>query len=228
MKYTLAFDVYGTLINTSGVFNTLEKMIGNKAKPFMDTWRNKQLEYSFRRGLMNQFSDFSICTQNALDYSCHAFGTDLSSTQKKILLHEYTILPSFDDVTVALQALKDAGHHLYAFSNGSKTAINALLNHANITGLFDGIISVEDVGTFKPSPLVYAHFNKETQSTPANSWLVSSNPFDVIGATAYGMRSAWVQRTPEAVFDPWGIEPTITIQQLTDLAAQLEQTASKM
>lgn len=50
MKYTLALDVYGTLINTSGVFNSLEKMMGDKAKRFMDTWRNRQLEYSFRQG----------------------------------------------------------------------------------------------------------------------------------------------------------------------------------
>tara|TARA_R110002126_G_scaffold287949_1_gene441086 strand:+ start:94 stop:771 length:678 start_codon:yes stop_codon:yes gene_type:complete len=222
MKYTLAFDVYGTLINTSGVFNTLEQMIGDKAKPFMDSWRNKQLEYSFRRGLMNQFADFSICTKNALDYCCLAFAVDLSSQQKETLLHEYTVLPTFPDVKTGLKNLKVAGHKLYAFSNGSKNAISTLLIHAEIKELFDGIISVEDVAVFKPSPLVYAHFNTETNSTPSNSWLISSNPFDVIGAISYGMRSAWVQRTPDSIFDPWGIEPTVTIKEITDLPHQLD------
>ena len=224
MKYTLAFDVYGTLINTSGVFNSLEKMIGDKAKTFMETWRNKQLEYSFRRGLMNQFTDFSVCTENALEFCCKTHQTDLSSSQKKALLHEYTILPTFDDVKSGLQQLKEAGHSLYAFSNGSANTIKTLLNNAEINTLFDGIISVEDIKTFKPNPLVYEHFNKKTNSDKTNSWLISSNPFDVIGATSYGMRSAWVQRSPESIFDPWGIEPTLVIKKLTDLYQELEGT----
>jgi len=65
MKYTLAFDVYGTLIDTSGVFNSLHQMIGEKAKIFMDTLRSKQLKYSFRRGLMNKYTDFSVCTKDS-------------------------------------------------------------------------------------------------------------------------------------------------------------------
>ncbi len=71
--------------------------------------------------------------------------------------------------------------------------------------------------------MVYEYFNKETHSTKSNSWLISSNPFDVIGAVSYGMRSAWIQRTPDSIFDPWGIEPTITINKLTDLPLQLEK-----
>lgn len=223
MKYTLAFDVYGTLINTSGVFNSVEQMIGAQAKPFVDAWRNKQLEYSFRRGLMNQFVDFSICTQQALDYCCQAFAVDLSTKQREALLHEYTILPTFPDVKIGLQQLKDAGHSLSAFSNGSKNAISTLLIHAEIMELFDGIVSVEEVGIFKPSPLVYQHFNTITNSNPTLSWLISSNPFDVIGAMAYGMQSAWVQRTPDAIFDPWGITPSLTIKAITDLKQELDR-----
>ena len=41
--------------------------------------------------------------------------------------------------------------------------------------------------------------------------------FDVIGAISAGMKSAWVRRSPEAVFDPWGIEPTITVRSLLEL-----------
>ena len=78
MRYTLAFDVYGTLINTSGVFSSLEQLIGEKAKPFMDTWRNKQLEYSFRRGLMKKYKDFSVCTRDALEFCCKSFKIELS------------------------------------------------------------------------------------------------------------------------------------------------------
>jgi 2-haloacid dehalogenase len=88
MKYTLAFDVYGTLINTSDIFTSLEQLIGDKAKLFMDTWRNKQLEYSFRRGLMNKYTDFSLCTKDSLEFCCKMFKTDLSIGQKDALMDE--------------------------------------------------------------------------------------------------------------------------------------------
>ena len=51
---TLAFDVYGTLIDTQGVTVILEQFLGDRAFEFSRTWREKQLEYSFRRGLMQQ------------------------------------------------------------------------------------------------------------------------------------------------------------------------------
>jgi 2-haloacid dehalogenase len=228
MKYTIAFDVYGTLINTSAVYTSLEGLIGSQAKIFMDTWRNKQLEYSFRRGLMNKYVDFSVCTKDALAYCCQFFSIKLTQSQKDALMKEYTILPAFPDVKDALDDLKKAGHKLFAFSNGSKSAVSMLLTNAKIFDLFDGIISAEGVETFKPNPLVYAHFNKESHSDKATSWLISSNSFDVIGAVSYGMQSAWVNRSSASTFDPWGIEPTITINKLTDLSMRLELNNKKL
>ena len=105
----------------------------------------------------------------------------------------------------------------------SLKAISKLLTNAEIIDLFDGIISVEGVGVFKPSPFVYEYFNKETNSTKSNTCLISSNPFDVIGAISYGMHSAWVQRSEDSIFDPWGIEPTRIIKKLTDLLLELEK-----
>ncbi|MCL5246945.1 haloacid dehalogenase type II [Cellulophaga sp. 20_2_10] len=222
MKYTLAFDVYGTLINTSAVLTSLEKLIGkDAAKPFMDTWRDKQLEYSFRRGLMDKYTDFSICTDNALSYACKKFAIDLSCEQKEALLNEYKVLPVFDDVANGLEELKNAGHRLFAFSNGSKEAVTKLLTTATIIHYFEAVISVENVEMFKPSPIVYDYFLETANAKKEESWLISSNNFDVIGSKMFGMHSAWVQRTPDAIMDPWGIEPTTVIHKLTDLAKNL-------
>ncbi|WP_026755816.1 haloacid dehalogenase type II [Sediminibacter sp. Hel_I_10] len=222
MKYTLAFDVYGTLINTSGVFNSLQDLIGDQAQPFMDTWRNKQLEYSFRRGLMNAHVDFSICTKDALEFACQVLNINLSALQKNQLMEEYKVLPTFSDVDKDLEDLKASGHKLYAFSNGSKTAVSNLLEKANIANKFHGIISTEGVSSFKPNPKVYEYFNDVTKSSKSNSWLISSNSFDVIGAISYGMQSAWLQRTQESILDPWGIVPTAVIKSLKDLSAVLK------
>ena len=56
--------------------------------------------------------------------------------------------------------------------------------------------------------------------------MVSSNPFDVIGAISAGMHAAWVKRSPEAIFDPWGIEPTITVGGITDLYQSLSHSGN--
>lgn len=217
MKKTLAFDVYGTLIDTAGVYQTLERIIGTEAQSFMEAWRNKQLEYSFRRGLMNVFVDFSVVTRNALDYCCSLFNRKLDTDEIQILMDAYKVLPAFNDVAAALQGLPYEDYAKYAFSNGSAQAVSTLLENADITNLFDGVVSVEKTKMFKPSPIVYAHFNTSTASKKEDSWLISGNPFDVIGAISYGMKAVWVQRSTNAVFDPWGIEPTAVISDLKEL-----------
>ena len=83
MVTTLAFDVYGTLIDTHGVVTLLEELVGDKAKEFSRTWRDKQLEYSFRKGLMQNYETFAVCTSQALDYTCASYGATLSAEQKK-------------------------------------------------------------------------------------------------------------------------------------------------
>lgn len=217
MSVTLAFDVYGTLIDTQGVVSSLRDMIGDKADEFSKSWREKQLEYSFRRGLMQNYADFSVCTRQALDYVCQTHNAPLSQAQKSRLMDIYQSLPAFGDVISGLTLLKNQNAHLYAFSNGSREAVDGLLNTAGVSAFFDGVVSCDDVKSFKPNPAVYAHFLSESGAIGENAWLVSSNPFDVIGAISAGMRAAWVQRSPEAVFDPWGIEPTITLSTLNDL-----------
>ena len=217
MATTLAFDVYGTLINTHGVVSALEELVGDHAKSFSNTWRDKQLEYSFRKGLMQNYETFAICTSQALDYTCTYYGANLSDEQKKELMGSYRILPAFDDVKEGLTRLKDVGFRLYAFSNGAADALEVLLNNAGIRDLFLDVVSVDDIKSFKPNPAVYSHFLRQSKSTGGSAWLISSNPFDVIGAISAGMKSAWVQRSPDAVFDPWGIEPTITVKSLLDL-----------
>ena len=221
MATTFAFDVYGTLINTHGVLSLLENMIGDKAQNFSNTWREKQLEYSFRRGLMQNYVPFSVCTKQALDYACLAHKTPLSDDQKQQLLEQYKILPAFDDVKKGLEQLKAQNYRLFAFSNGAADAVNTLLETAGIIDYFEGVVSADDMKTFKPNPGVYSHFLREARSTGANTWLISSNPFDITGAISHGMRGAWIKRSEDSIFDPWEIQPTTIATDLVDLKAKL-------
>ena len=218
---TLAFDVYGTLIDTNGVIVALEKHVGNKASEFSRAWREKQLEYSFRRGLMQNYESFAVCTGNALDYTSSYFKVPLTRADKEELLGTYRILPAFDDVKEGLARVKKSGFRLFAFSNGSEDAVETLLKHAGIRDYFLGVVSVDGMKSYKPNPGVYSHFLRKAGASGTDAWLVSSNPFDVIGAISAGMRAAWVKRSPDALFDPWGIEPTLTVNSLSDLAEQI-------
>lgn len=217
MPATLAFDVYGTLIDTAGVVVALRKLIGDRAEEFSSAWRNKQLEYSFRRGLMQNYQDFSVCTRQALDWCCTALDVSIAASDKEELLAGYRRLPAFADAPVALSALARAGYRLFAFSNGKAADVAALLEHSDIAGYFADVVSTGEISSFKPNPAVYAHFLRRSGAAGAGAWMISSNPFDVIGALSAGMRAAWVWRHPGNVFDPWEFEPTLTVGSLVDL-----------
>jgi 2-haloacid dehalogenase len=223
MAITLAFDVYGTLIDTHGVIAALKKHVGDKASEFSRTWREKQLEYSFRRGLMRSYENFAVCTSNALEYTAAYFDVPLGREDKEELMSTYLVLPAFDDVTEGLARARKSGFRMFAFSNGSRQAVEKLLTQARIRDNFIDVVSVDEIKSYKPNPDVYRHFLQRAGSSGSDSWLVSSNPFDVIGAVSSGMKSAWVRRSPEALFDPWGIEPTLTVNSLLNLAEQIVQ-----
>ncbi|MBD3608918.1 MAG: HAD-IA family hydrolase, partial [Gammaproteobacteria bacterium] len=145
-----------------------------------------------------------------------------SDEDKQALMSAYRVLPAFDDVKQGLDKARDAGYRMFAFSNGAADSVENLLNHAGIRDYFIDVVSADEVKTFKPNPGLYSHFLRRAGATGNAAWLVSSNPFDVIGAISSGMRAAWVQRTSEAVFDPWEIQPTRTITSLTDLVDAIQ------
>ena len=221
MPATLALDVYGTLIDPLAIKSALLAHVGDEAAAFAETWRSKQLEYSFRRGLMGDWRDFADVTRAALDFACETHGAGIADNDKITLMNRYRELDAFPDVAPALAALRREGVALHAFSNGVAGDIAALLEHAGLDGSISSIISADEVRTFKPDPRIYAHFLKRTGATAATTWLVSSNPFDVIGAAACNWRTIWVKRSPNAVFDPWEHAPTAIVSDLTELRALL-------
>lgn len=222
MIKAVAFDIYGTLIDTQGVLGQLTQLIGEKAVDVAKTWRQKQLEYSFRRGLMRDYCDFSVCTRQALIFACREQLIELDSADIQVLMDAYSELDAFADVSDALEEMVSSGLHLYAFSNGSKQAVERLLQHANVRALFTEVISVEAVRSFKPAPEVYDHLIDVCALPSAEVCLVSSNPFDVLGAMHSGLKCAWVNRDAAAQFDPWGIEPHIMLNGLAGANRKLQ------
>lgn len=218
MAHAIGFDIYGTLVDPLDMNEHLRPIAGEEDDAMSALWRQKQLEYTFRRGLMKKYENFGLCTKQALDFAAESFGIELSEVEKAKLIEEYQNLRAFPDVVPGLEEMKTQGHRLAAFSNGVEATARKLFENAGIFAHLDEIISVDDVGTFKPDPAVYEYLARRFERPVGEVWLVSSNPFDVIGAKAVGMNAAWIKRSESAVFDPWDVEPDITASDLVDLA----------
>jgi 2-haloacid dehalogenase len=174
MAITLGFDVYGTLIDTHGIIDTLERFIGNRAAEFSRAWRDKQLEYSFRRGLMQNYENFAVCTGNAFDFTASCLNVSFSAEDKQEILAAYRTLPAFGDVAEGLARAKKSGYRMFAFSNGNADAVEALLKNAGIREYFIGVVSTDEMKSYKPNPGAYSHFLRRAGALGSDAWLVSS------------------------------------------------------
>lgn len=223
MQTTIAFDVYGTLVNPLAMADHLKSLVGDAAFRFAELWRIKQLEYSFRRALMRAYRPFSVCTREALLYTEKALDIKLGEESRADLMQRYNKLPAFPEAALGLRSLRNRGNLLAAFSNGEAEVVRGVLESAKLLPLFDDIVSADEVRTFKPDPAIYAHAVQRLGQAANTIWLVSSNPFDIIGAKTAGLRVAWVKRDTKTIFDPWGIEPDLVVSRLD----QLESLISK-
>ena len=213
----LAFDMYGTLVDPIRIWKQLENYIPGDAQRIAEIWRQKQLEFTFRLTAMERYEDFEQVTRKALDYALAATGHSLEAQQQNSLMAQYNDLERFDDVEPGLQRLKDAGYTMVVFSNGSPAMLTGIMNAANLLPYFKGFVSVDEVKVYKPSPVVYKHVANSLDRPIDEVRLISSNPFDVIGAESAGMQAAWVNRSG-GLFDTLAPMPQMVVKSLVELA----------
>jgi 2-haloacid dehalogenase len=217
----IGFDVYGTLVDPLGIGDELRKFVGEDAERVAQLWRTTQLEYTWRRSLMGLYEPFSVCTAQALDFAARSLGHEIGAAVAATLLQAYRQLPAFPDAVQGLTRMRERGTRMVAFSNGEADFVRAVLSHAGLLAMFADVVSVDEIKTYKPAPTVYRHLALRTGTALSETWLVSSNPFDVIGAKAVGLRTAWVRRNPRALLDPWGIEADLVVADLNELGERL-------
>jgi len=194
---------------------------GARAAAAAQLWREKQLEYTFRRALMRKYADFDVCTLQALRYVSAALGVSLDEAEEQALLLAYLHLPAFTDVRDGLAMLKRRGYRLVALTNGTLRSARRVLENAGVSEYLEDVLSVEPIATFKPDPAVYALLRKFSAGRAEPAWLVSGNPFDVIGAKAAGLHAAWLRREPQRSFDPWEFSPDLVVANLEELCQKL-------
>lgn len=217
------FDAYGTLFDVNAAARELAQDIGAAWPAFSATWREKQLQYTWLRACMGKHKPFWKVTQDALDFALESHKlTDPALRQK--LLDLYWGLSAYPEVPDMLAKLKGVGIKTAILSNGSPDMLEGAVKAAGIGDVLDAVISVEDVGVFKPDFRVYKMVNDQMGVASSAVSFQSSNAWDAVAAKAYGFQVAWVNRSgqpPERM--EW--QPDIVLDDLSTLPNRIEAAA---
>jgi 2-haloacid dehalogenase len=181
-------------------------------------WRAKQLEYTWLRSLMGRYEDFESVTRAALRYACRALGLALTDQAQAALMQEYLRLSLYPEVLAALSALK--GRRLAILSNGSPGMLDAVVGNAGVASAFDAVVSVDRLRIFKPHPSVYQLAVDALGVGKEQIAFISSNFWDVSGATSFGFHTFWINRTG-AQPDELGFSPAAVLVKLDELPSVL-------
>ena len=179
-------------------------------------WRTKQLEYTWLRSLMGRYEDFWRVTENGLMFACQSLG--LVPSQEKIdhLMRAYLALDPFPDIPAALDAL--GGLPCSILSNGTPTMLSGVVRHAGLEDRFQHVLSVDELRTYKPNPVVY-QFGRGSPGLPREQiGFVSSNGWDVAGAKAFGFHAYWLNRNNLPV-EVLGVVPDRIVRSAMELTA---------
>jgi 2-haloacid dehalogenase len=211
------FDAYGTLFDVASAAERAREWLGPKWQPLADLWRAKQLQYTWLRALMGRHADFWHVTGDALDFAMESLGIADPGLHAH-LMSLYERLGAYPEARPVLEKLRAAGLKLAILSNGAPRMLAAAAESAGLTPLLDAVISIEEVGVYKPSPAVYRLASDRLGLWPYEIAFVSANGWDACGAKAAGLRVAWCnragqprERIPEA--------PDAEIRSLAELPA---------
>jgi 2-haloacid dehalogenase len=200
----IAFDAYGTLFD-----------VNSAAGPHdvIQTMRQRQLQYSWLITLMGEYRDFRELTRAA---ALFALNTHKSAFDLEAIMGGQLTIPLFADVLKAVSLLSPR-LRLAILSNGHPDSLAALLQHAGLADKFDPVVSVHEVQAYKPAPAAYGLLLDRAAVPLERLLFVSSNSWDVAGASAYGLRTAWLNRA-RAIAEPLDGKPEFVVTDLVDLA----------
>jgi len=221
----VCFDMYGTLCDTGSVVDTLRRELGVSdalVSELDTTWRTRQLQYSYQLALMEAYRPFWQVTRDALDYALARYELDPDEETRLRIMSAYEELTPFPGAIDVLQDLSAEGVTVAVLSNGNPAMLDALADHAGLAAHLDDVVSADAVETFKPAPAVYEHAADELGEPIGDCWLVSGNAWDVAGAGAAGMETAWVNRVSDP-FERIGPEPTAVVPELPGVEAALRE-----
>jgi 2-haloacid dehalogenase len=211
------FDAYGTLFDVHAAIARHRERAGPDADRISDLWRTKQLEYTWTFTAMGRYENFERLTERALDFALARFGKTDAGLRAD-LLASYQKLDAYPDAKETLQKLEQAGFSTGILSNGSPEMLQMAVDAAALGGILDHVLSVDELGFYKPRNEVYSLVTKALSAKPAEIVFVSSNRWDIAGAANFGFKPVWVNRAklPDEYQD---LKPAAVIENLAALPA---------
>lgn len=191
------FDAYGTLFDIGSVARGARDTLGERWQALSDLWRAKQLQYTWLRGLGGNHADFWQVTGEALDFAMASLDMSDAALRQR-LMNLYLQIDAYPEVPAMLTELKARGQKLAILSNGSPAMLKAAVENAGIAHFFDAVLSVEEVGVFKPHPSVYAMAPARLDVPKEGICFLSSNAWDAFSAKAFGFNVLWCNRFGQA------------------------------
>ena len=192
-KRAFIFDAYGTLFDVNAACRELSIEVGEKWQELSALWRLRQVEYTWLRNSMNAYIDFWQITSDSLDYAMDTLNINNKNLRSN-LLKLYLKLEAYSEVKGVLEKLKEEGFKTGILSNGSKKMLDSAVKNANISGLLDEVISVEECKVYKPSNKVYDLVEIKMGIKKEQVLFFSSNAWDMHAASNYGFNTIWVNR----------------------------------
>jgi 2-haloacid dehalogenase len=187
------FDAYGTLFDFAAAARNCRDVLGDDIDRLTALWRDKQLQYTWLRAAQGRHADFWQVTGDALDFALETLGLTKPGLHDR-LMRLYLTLDPFPEVPGILARLKAAGMRTAILSNGSPPMLDAAVKAAKLETLLDAVLSVEEVGVYKPHPRVY-QLAVDRLGIPASAIsFQSSNAWDAYAASAFGMQVVWCNR----------------------------------
>ena len=191
------FDAYGTLFDVYSVGLLAEQLFPGQGQTLGLLWRDKQIEYTRLVTTSNggeHYQPFWDLTRAGLRYACKRLGLALGAAAEERLMNQYRHLSAFPETREVLQALKDRGITTGILSNGDPGMLEIAVRSAGLDGLLDHVLSVDAIRKYKTHPDAYALGPQATGLAARQIAFVSSNSWDVLGATWYGFPTLWVNR----------------------------------
>ena len=199
MYKVVLFDAYGTLLD---VDSAAANLAGSGTYPALSDvwpelsalWRSRQLNYSWLLSLSGSYKPFWEITEDALDFAMDSLGFD-NKDMRADLLSLYRKLDAYSEVPAMLDDLDKAGLPAAVLSNGNHDMLADAFAAAGLSSRLAGLLSVADVGIFKPAPQVYELGCKYFDAQPSEILFVSSNGWDAAAAGLFGFHTIWANRS---------------------------------
>jgi len=205
----VAFDLYGTLLDISGLADRMRPLAGEGAPHLLARWRRAQLERTWRMNQEGRYEPWDAVTLSSLEET----APDVPPAARQRLAELWLTVPPYADAAWTLEALKSAGARRAVLSNGTRAMIRQALDAGGLG--VDAILSADDVHAYKTDPRVYALL--DGQADRARTLFVSSNGWDADGARRDGRTVAWIDRGGE----PPAAVPNYRLQSLSEVIGLL-------